>query len=608
MSVLSGGTYLAALLLSAAVSTFMTSLAVRHRERRGGFVFGILMACFVVWSLSEGVILLTSNVLVAQVARTVMFVAIPFVPVSLFVLSLQYTGRDHYVSRTTVALVSVLPVVTVLLVVTNPLHALVWRPEGFTQVGRFSAYEVETNVWFWVHVAYSYLLLVTASYYFVRGALSNRGTYREQSRFILAGIAVSWVANLASLFGPWDLVLDLTPVFFTVTGVFVGIAVLRFQFLDLVPVARHSVVEVMREAVLVVDVEGRVVDANPAACDLVGADRRSLVGHHAASVVPESLAAACLDDDPSSSVSLRDDSGRRLFDVRRSSLPSGARVVLLSDVTERHRQADRLERQNEQLERFASVLSHDLRNPLNVAQGYVDLLEEETDSPFTEKVETALGRMESMVDDTLELTRQGRVVTDPEPVSIPETARDAWANVVTGSATLVVESERTVAGDERRIQRLFENLFRNAVEHGSTGGRPGADHFEPGSMDKQSETKDGDINDIDYDGDTDEDDGKAVLRVTVTDRSDGFDVFDDGSGIPADVRDTVFDFGYTTNDSGTGLGLSIVAEIADAHGWYVRVSKAEMGGACFEFRGTTAVTDVSPPEHAESTGSEESTA
>lgn len=579
MTVLSGGTYLVALFLSVAVSTFMTLLAVHHRNRRGGYAFGILMACFVVWSLSAGVTFLTSEALVAQVARTIMFVAIPFVPVALFFLSLQYTGRDHYVSRTTVALVSVLPVVTVLLVVTNSMHTLVWRPVGFTQVGRFSAYDVEAAIWFWVHVTYSYLLIVASSYNFVRGALSNRGTYREQSRLILAGIAVSWIANLVTLFGPWELLLDLTPVFFTVTGVFVGIAVLRFQFLDLVPVARHNVVEVMREAVLVVDDEGRVVDANPAACALVESDRPTLVGRHVASVTPDPLTAACLEDDPGSTVSLQDDAEPRLFDVRRSSLQSGARVVLLSDVTERHRQADRLERQNKQLERFASVLSHDLRNPLSVAQGYVDLLTEETDSLYTEKVVGALARMETMVDDTLELTRQGRVVTDPDPVSIGEITTDAWANVVTGSATLVVESDRTVVGDAHRIQRLLENLFRNAVEHGSTGVRTvsgGGDVVGP--------------------------------TVTVADLADGFVVCDDGPGIPAADRDVVLDFGYSTTESGTGLGLSIVTEIADAHGWDVHVTEAASGGARFEFSGVRTVPDAAPQESTDLVVGEEATA
>jgi signal transduction histidine kinase len=79
------------------------------------------------------------------------------------------------------------------------------------------------------------------------------------------------------------------------------------------------------------------------------------------------------------------------------------------------------------------------------------------------------------------------------------------------------------------------------------------------------------------------------VTVTVGDLPDGFFVADDGPGIPAEVRDEAFEAGYSTNPEGTGFGLSIVREVADAHGWDVRLVDAEEGGARFEFRGVTVV-------------------
>lgn len=565
MAVLSGATYLAGLLLAGAVALFMAAIAARHRDRRGALAFGILMSCFVVWSGAEALALVTTNLLLARVARAVMFTAIPYVPVALFFLSLQYTGRSQLVSRTMVGLLCLLPTVTVVFVATNPFHHLMWTPQGFLSAGRYSIYDVDSNVWFWVHTAYSYLLLTAGSYLFVKRALGQRGTYRAQSRSILIGIAVPWAANLVTLFGPWDLPYDLTPIFFTISGVFLGVAVLRFQFLDLVPVARDSVVEVMRDAVLVVDDEGRVVDVNPKACELLGADRAAIVGDHLTAVAPQSLVAACLQSSGTASVSFEDGPRERIFDIRRSALPVEGQVILLYDVTEQRTQAARLEHQNERLERFASVLSHDLRNPLNVAQGYVDLLESNGErSEYISRIDDALDRMETLVDDTLELTHEGQVVAAPEPVSIAAVAERAWDTVVTGSATLEVETDLVVPGDDDRLQRLFENLFRNSVEHGSSNEqRSSGDGAERGFAD-----------------------GGPTVRVE--DVEEGFAVHDDGPGIPSDERETVFEFGFSTSETGTGLGLAIVAEIAEAHGWEVRLADTETG-ARFEFAGVDSV-------------------
>lgn len=555
MSVLSGTAYLAALLLSGSVGAFMSVLAARYRTRRGSLALGTLSICFVVWSFAEAVMLVSNDLVVARNARLVMYTAIPFLPVALLVLALQYTGRDHWLSPVSVGLASLVPIVTVILAATNPLHELVWTPIGFVQVDQYTVYNVERNAWFWIHLVYSYLLLVIGTYIFIRGAIDKRDSYSMQSRAILIGIAVPWIANLITIFGPWDLVFDLTPIFFTVSGVFLGIAVLRYQFLDLIPIARDSVVEELREAVIVLDDIGRVADANPVACNLLGASHDDLLGKPFETVAPESLVAAADHGAEDRTVRLQAPEGPRRYEVRQSSLPTGGQVLLLYDVTELRAQAIRLERQNQRLERFASVLSHDLRNPLNVAQGYVDLLEArgEANPDHVKRVDDALDRIETLVVDTLDLTREGQIVAEPHPVSIGDTAKLAWDNVVTGAATLEVDLSLSVLGDTTRVQRLFENLFRNAVEHATA---------EDGS-----------------------------LTVTISETPDGFAVTDTGPGIPPEKREDVFEFGFTTAETGTGLGLSMVAEIAQAHGWQLTLSDAENGGCRFEFSNVETVDD-----------------
>jgi two-component system OmpR family sensor kinase len=201
-----------------------------------------------------------------------------------------------------------------------------------------------------------------------------------------------------------------------------------------------------------------------------------------------------------------------------------------------------LRRQNEHLEEFAEVVSHDLRNPLTVARGSIDLLEEE--GAHVDRITDSLKRMESLVDDVLELARQGRTVGETQPVDVADAARAAWGNVDTGQVTLEAETRRLEA-DQSRLVQLLENLFRNAVEHASP-------HF---------------------------------VRVGPTDG--GFYVEDDGPGLPEEQRDDLFQSGVTTADDGTGFGLAIVRSIAEAHGWSVAATEGTDGGARFAFSGVT---------------------
>jgi len=243
---------------------------------------------------------------------------------------------------------------------------------------------------------------------------------------------------------------------------------------------------------------------------------------------------------------------------------------------ERHRQERTLERQNERLERFASIVSHDLRNPLQVAQGRLRHVEPAagTEEHLDATVD-ALDRMEELVDDLLTLARDGRQIDATEPVDVATVARSAWANVETSGSQLRVDGSTTVVADASRLTQLFGNLFRNAVEHGSTSPRSDAPEnaVEHGSTSSRTQSDDA----VEH--------GSTGVTVTVGTLSDGFYVADDGPGIPEDERDDVFEAGYSTNEDGTGFGLDIVREIVDAHDWTITVGESDDGGARFEIAG-----------------------
>ena len=220
------------------------------------------------------------------------------------------------------------------------------------------------------------------------------------------------------------------------------------------------------------------------------------------------------------------------------------------------------------IDHVASVVSHDLRNPIDVAKARLEAGRELGDDKHFEHVAQAHERMERIIQDVLTIARGEEVVEQDETVDLTDVAESAWETVETNESRLIIaERLPTAIADPNRVGRLFENLFRNAVEHGPQSGtlrgeNGGDDRHETG--------------------------GVTVSVGCLNDRS-GFYVADDGSGIAPDDRERVFEPGYSAGDHGVGLGLAIVARIAELHGWSVEVTDAESGGARFEIYGVDSV-------------------
>ncbi|MES3518399.1 MAG: PAS domain-containing sensor histidine kinase [Natronomonas sp.] len=214
------------------------------------------------------------------------------------------------------------------------------------------------------------------------------------------------------------------------------------------------------------------------------------------------------------------------------------------------RERSKLRRQNERLEQFAGIAAHDIRNPLGVAKGYLELARDEGDTEELRRVAEAHDRIETLVGELLSLAAAGDVIGQEESIDLDEFVDDCWSNVETGATTIEIAGELpTIQAAPGQLRELLENLFRNAVEHGSDSDGPDTD---------------------------------LSIRVGQLETG-GFYVEDTGSGIDPAIREEVLERGMTTTRNGTGFGLAIVEEIATAHGWSVAVTESAEGGARFEF-------------------------
>jgi PAS domain S-box-containing protein len=211
-----------------------------------------------------------------------------------------------------------------------------------------------------------------------------------------------------------------------------------------------------------------------------------------------------------------------------------------------------LERERDRLDDFAGVISHDLRNPLHIAEGHLSLAQVncDCDCDHLEPIDTALSRMNDIIEDTLTLAREGETVDTFEPVALPHLIESCVAVTEATPATVEIDADCSLMGDPDRLAHVIENLCQNAVDHG----------------------------------------GEDVT-ITVGILEEGFYVADDGPGIPPDKRKTVFESGYTTAEEGTGLGLRIVERIVEAHGWEIEITDSASGGTRFEISGVTFAED-----------------
>ena len=706
-----------------------------------------------------------------------------------------YTGRYEWLSRRVFAGLSLVPVSLVAVATVPDARHLLFADAELVRIGSFVTLDATYAPAFFAYPAVGYAILGVSFLLLAGAAIQARGRFRWQIALLLSFATLPGTAVLVDLAGYAPVPgLDLGPVSAAVMAVAGAFSVVRFEWLDLTPIARDQVFHSMADAVVVVDADGRVVDLNRRAERVVGDAAADAVGRQLSDLAP-ALAPAldAVGERTQSEVTVDTSDGQRVFDLRLSSVtPStGGRTgyaLILHDITARKAAEDRADRRSRRIERllrvandlaaarpaeavfrraadgghevfgadvcriavvdgdrfvpvassvdgdaenlpsqpidagfagstyragepievddltdvrggssrlvadadptyrsllsapigdravvqllstepgdfdeddrelvslfashvstavdraeaesdvrderdrfekFASVVAHDLRNPLTIASGRYELLADDDDVPddHVEPLGTALDRMESIITDLLTLARRGDAVGEVEPVDLSACVADAWATVDTGAAELRrVDDLGRIRADRGRLQELFENLFRNCVEHGSTDTRTGSgdavehgstsprsqapedsevsetpretgeagDSVEHGSTGSRSATDDSEVSETPREtGEAvdsvehgfDDADSPVTVRVGSLDDAHGFYVADDGPGIPESERASVFEYGHSSTDDGTGIGLAIVDGIVGAHGWELTVGDAADGGARFD--------------------------
>jgi PAS domain S-box-containing protein len=566
------------LAVSGVLGLFVAAAVWRERPKAGSTWLSVAALAVAAWAFGQFVVVSNTVQSLRLLGSGLTVAGMVFTPPLWLLFSFEYTGHDDWISAPLIAVLLLEPTVLSALALSgSPLMfaegTLAAGAQGATLFVKYGPLLIAQH-------AYGYALLFVSEFLLYRMFLGSRNVFRKRTFFLLALIVVLHACHVLSVAGvsptPYQ---TLTPLGFLLFGALSLLALVSyrgFEFLPLqpilglfsrhsktlTPIARERAIEEMATGFMVIDHAGRIVDINPMGKRILAREGERVVGNAVSTVIPPDIfvdGTPRFFDTGGDDGERSDPSGRytgiwvetpegeqRCFDVLVTRLGEDAAsgsVALIHDVTDRERRKRKLQeqnrelkRQNDQLDNFAAIVSHDLRNPLTVADGRLELIDAETDSEHVDPARTALDRMREIIDDVLTLARSGQSVSDTQRVELRAVAAEAWDTVDTGEATLTVDVDVTVDGDPSRLRQMFENFFRNAVEHA------GPD---------------------------------VTVTVGAREGGDGFYVADDGPGIPADQRADVLEEGFTTNEDGTGFGLSIIQTIVEAHGWELGVTGSE---------------------------------
>jgi PAS domain S-box-containing protein len=564
------------------------------RRRATTTIVGLLAVLLgaVLWSVCSALELSAGDLAGREYWGDLKYIGIVLLPPAYLAFVLQCSGHTRWPRWAGPAL-ALEPLAVLLVLAFAGTHDLVrYFPEGAAATTQAA----EAGLLFWPHLLYNTALVWVATALLVVTLSRMSGLYRGQSVLLVVAILLPILLNL--LFnlrvGPFRQV-DLTPFAFVLTTAVLVWGVYQFSLLDLRPVARSQIFRTISDPVLVLDPEGRVLDANPAAGRLVERPPAEVVGQPVAELLPTwsaTLAAALAAGVDQATEEVNRDG--RIYDLAISALPDrqrqpGGHLVVARDVTERRQVEERLcaalnhervatdrlavalDRERAAAEHlrtldelksgFLQAVSHDLRTPLASVLGISLTLQRGRGRLTTEDTDDLLGRLaanarrlDRILTGLLDLDKLDRGIVElrREPVDlaglVAAVVSEAREELTAHPVSLELLPIQVVA-DAAKVERIVENLLANAARH-----------TDPGTP--------------------------IWVRVEPRDRWALLCVDDAGPGIPAEQRESIFrpfqrGPGGATYAPGSGVGLALVAQLASLHEGRAWVEDRAGGGASF---------------------------
>ena len=495
------------LVISALVSIGVAIYVLRLKSEPWSLSYSLVMMIAGIWSAGYAFEVFSVEIKYKIIATYIQYIGVVGVPAMWLIFISQYLGRDKWVRPLNVILLWVLPLITLLLAWTSAYNKLVLHNFRIVLINSFAVLLVDHGPVFWLYVVYSYLILIIMTVIMVMAFLRSYQTYRDQMWVLIVAVVVPWIGNALYNFG-LSPNFDLTSMGFTLGGLLIVWSILRYRFLNLVPVARETVVEKMADGMIVLNLQSRIVDLNPAAQKILGCAVNDAIGAEIEKYLPDhpEIVRLLAGELEAHSEMIITDDELLFFDLHISTLKGkrgekSGRLIILTDITERKQaEAERekmlkeIQKANESLKKmdrtkdeFLSIVTHDLKTPLTVIIGYTGVIlsgmggGEITPQQrgMLESIKRQANSQQEMIDTILDYTRMefGRIFVNPEKFSLKEMAGDlaeaekmeAAKKQISITVNLPAEDVE-VKADKRMMGRVINNLIGNALKYTDNGG------------------------------------------------------------------------------------------------------------------------------------------
>jgi PAS domain S-box-containing protein len=566
--------YIVILLASSMIGILLLIRIWGLRSIPGAYGLMLAVGSATEWSLTYAMEIYSTNMAEKIFWAKLEFLGIVYVALGIFIFAMHYSGRGNVVSTGRVALLSVVAAVFFIFALTNEWHHQIWTSIQFTNDQPFGPLDLQHGTVFFFLVAFLYILIALTTLAFFQVATRTQSLYQSQSRIMLAGMLIPWVANIIYVTGlnPFPF-LDLTPIALTFTNIFLSISFLRYRFMDLRPVAHDSVFNAMKDGVVVLDQKERIVDINPVGT-FIFQDTAELLGRDIKSLLPKwsewHEANPHGEFNQEISVNLAGDA--LTFSLRTTSVfdQSGkrnGRVILISDITEQKQAQREIMEASRLKSQLLANLGHDLRSPLGAIIGYAEMLKDGSFGPMSENQVKASSEILDGANQLLSFINNlvgqaqietGKIILREYPFDVNEVVGPLLSTLnfhaYKKGLQLIEyydpELPPKLVGDQFWLRQIVMNLVHNAVKF-----------TEKGSV--------------------------AVRFITHGPDYWAIQVIDTGVGIPPEAQRRVFEAFEQVNSmenakqSGFGLGLSIVAKLTSIMNGKIELESEENKGCTF---------------------------
>lgn len=568
------------LAIAALISALLALYMWERRKLPGAKPAAVLMMALFIWSTGYLLEFMGAELTTKLFWAKIQYFGIVVLPLSLFVFALEFSGRQEQITAPRLAALAIIPVITLLLVVSNELHKQVWTVWFIEEINNTLVMHMEHGIAFWVYIGYTYLLLIASTFLIIQTLIRRPRMYRGQMVSILVGIAAPWIGNVISTFV--HIHIDLTPFAFTITGIAIAWGIFRHNLLDISPIAYQTVFENMSDAVFILDKQNRIIDVNLTGQKAFDLSSDQVVGKHAREVFKGQ--ADLLDrfqNTMNASEEITVEVDAKVYFYELSIVPladrqnnTTGRAIVLHDNSDRKQAEtvmaearDQALQANQTKSQFLARISHELRTPLGVIRGYADLLNEPAYGTLSELQAKAVSeiiesneRVSEMVGELLDEARlaAGAVQLEIKEFSPADILKDVEGklSVLAQKKKITLKTEldpnlpSQVVGDPTRLNQMVANLASNSIKFTQEGG-------------------------------------VKIKFYLKSKKQWAMEVTDTGPGIPKEAQESIFEpFRQADNTivrkfGGTGLGLSIVKHLTALMGGKIHLKSKVDSGSTF---------------------------